>query len=146
MGRAEWGGQSGAGSRTFRGAVVRVALAVPAGEVSEDPLSLLRLSHQREGLQEGSRGRFRDAASLPEPPSQSGSSATHMHTHDHTRAHKHASTPARVGRRSSAPAPEPGQLLEFQPSSPSRALLGVGRGQRARITEHLSVGVSSPLG
>lgn len=56
QGGAGWVRHSGAGGHTFRGAVIGVALAVPAGEVSEDPLSLLRLPHQREGLQEGSGG------------------------------------------------------------------------------------------
>lgn len=53
-----------AGGRTFRGAVFWVALAVPAGEVRQDPLTLLRLPHQREGLQEGSGGQFKDAGDL----------------------------------------------------------------------------------
>lgn len=50
------GGQGSGARRTFRSAVVRVALAVPAGEVRKDPLTLLCLPHQRKGLQEGSGG------------------------------------------------------------------------------------------
>lgn len=46
---------------TFRGAVLRIALAVPTREVCKDSLTLLCLPHQREGLQKGSRGQFRVA-------------------------------------------------------------------------------------
>ncbi len=35
---------------TFRGRCLRVALAEASGEMYKDPLSLLGLSHQREGL------------------------------------------------------------------------------------------------
>lgn len=35
---------------TFRGGCLRVALAEAPGEMYEDPLSLLGLSHQRKGL------------------------------------------------------------------------------------------------
>lgn len=59
LGGAKWVRQSGAGGHTFRGAVTRVTLAIPVGEVSKNPLTLLRLPHQWEGLQECSRGQLR---------------------------------------------------------------------------------------
>ena len=52
---------------TFRSTVIRVTLAVPAGEVRQDPLTLLRLPHQWEGLQESSGGRCKGAEGLPDP-------------------------------------------------------------------------------
>lgn len=72
-GWGELGGSgSGAGGRTFRGAVIRVALAIPTRKVSKNPLAFLRLPHQWEGLQEGSGGQFKDVEGLAEPLSESG--------------------------------------------------------------------------
>lgn len=65
------GAAGGTDGRTFRGAVIRVALAVPAGEVCKDPLTLLRLPHQWESLQEGSGRQFKDAEGLLESLNQS---------------------------------------------------------------------------
>lgn len=57
-----WGGLGRVGrGHTFRSAVIRVALAVPAGEVCEDSLTLLCLPHQWEGLQECSGRQFKAA-------------------------------------------------------------------------------------
>lgn len=60
--RGRWGRGRG-GGLTFRGAVVGVTLAVPPREVCEHPFSLLCLPHQREGLQESSRGQIRGTLS-----------------------------------------------------------------------------------
>lgn len=138
---ARWARRRRADSHTFRSAVVRVALAVPVGEVGKDPLPLLRLPHQRKGLEEGSGEQFKDAECLLESMSQSGSSyrvGAHPMYITHTCQRGLRLQHPRSGPRET-PWP-PGQLpecrnqgvwqaLEFQPSLPSRALLGVGRGQ-----------------
>ena len=70
-----WGEASGAWGevsghqmrRTFRSTVIRVTLAIPAGEVRQDPLTLLRLPHQWEGLQESSGGQCKGVESFPDP-------------------------------------------------------------------------------
>jgi hypothetical protein len=103
---AQLGGQMGreeqARCPTFRGAVIWVALAVPAGKVCKDPLTLLCLPHQWEGLQEGSERQFKAAEGLPEVfrlvwVLNGGETLPHTYTHMH--AHKQLLQKARAPTR-----------------------------------------------